>query len=97
MAIASTLVSYEIVWVYINSPLSHIIILLLFWLEIFMEIKLYHIDTLEYSGSILVKDNAWEFNNVNNDFMKTVTKGMPIKGLMASLINFDLVYDIIEE
>ncbi len=61
-----------------------------------MEIKLYHIDTLEYRGSIAVKGSEWEFMDVNDDHMKTVTRGMPLKALLASLVTFDLVYDIIE-
>ncbi|MBN2078780.1 MAG: hypothetical protein JW838_07425 [Spirochaetes bacterium] len=61
-----------------------------------MEIKLYHIDTLEYRGTIAVKGSEWEFLDVDNDHMKNVTRGMPLKALLASLVTFDLVYDIIE-
>jgi hypothetical protein len=61
-----------------------------------MEIKLYHIDSMEYSGSIDVKDGSWEYRDVVNDHMISVTKGMPIKAVLACLVNFDLVYDIIE-
>jgi hypothetical protein len=62
-----------------------------------MEIKLYHMDTLEYSGSIVVKNKEWEFRGVTDSHLISVTKGMPIKALIACLSSFNLVYDIIEE
>lgn len=61
-----------------------------------MEIKLYHVDSMEYSGSIDVKEGSWEYRDVTNDHMVSVTKGMPLKAVLACLINFDLVYDVIE-
>ena len=61
-----------------------------------MEIKLYHMETLEYRGMITVKGKDWEFRDVENEHMKAVTSGMPLKALLASLATFDLVYDIIE-
>ncbi len=61
-----------------------------------MEIKLYHIDTLDYSGSIIVEGGAWEFREVNNEFLVNSTRGMPLRGLLALLVSFDLVYDMIE-
>ncbi|MBP7737988.1 MAG: hypothetical protein KA369_18565 [Spirochaetes bacterium] len=61
-----------------------------------MEIRMYHVDTMEYSGSIDVKDGSWQYRDVTNDHMIKVTSGMPFKAVLACLINFDLVYDIIE-
>ncbi len=61
-----------------------------------MEIKLYQMDSLEYSGSIIVRGNDWEFRDVTDGHLRSVTKGMPIKALLASLSSFNLVYDIIE-
>ncbi len=61
-----------------------------------MEIKLYHIDTLDYSGSIVVKEGKWEFRGVNDEHLINSTKGMPLRGLLAMLVSFDLVYDVIE-
>jgi hypothetical protein len=62
-----------------------------------MVIKLYQMDTLEYSGSILVKDNSWEYQDVTNDHMVSVTKGMPLKAVLACLASFNLVYDVIQD
>ena len=61
-----------------------------------MEIKLYHIDTLDYSGSIDVTDGSWSYRGVSNDHMIAVTTGMPLKAVLACLVSFDLVYDVIE-
>ena len=54
-------------------------------------------DTLEYSGSILVKDNSWEYQDVTNDHMVSVTRGMPLKAVLACLASFNLVYDVIQD
>jgi hypothetical protein len=62
-----------------------------------MEIKLYDMDTMEYAGSIMVENNSWEYRDVKNDHMVSVTKGMPIKAVMACLTTFNMVYDIIEK
>ena len=62
-----------------------------------MVIKLYHMDTLEYSGSIVVKDNGWEYRDITNDHMVSVTKGMPLKAVLACLASFNMVYDVVEE
>ena len=62
-----------------------------------MVIKLYHMDTLEYSGSIIVKENAWEYQDVTDDHMMSVTRGMPLKALLACLTTFNLVYDMIQD
>ncbi len=59
-------------------------------------IKLYHIDSLEYRGSIIVRGNSWEYCDVDDDHMKSVTSGMPLKALLACLVSFDYVYDVIE-
>lgn len=62
-----------------------------------MEIKLYDMDTLEYSGSIVGNNNAWEYREVKNDHMISVTKGMPLKAVLGCLTTFNMVYDIIEK
>jgi len=61
-----------------------------------MVIKLYDMDTMEYSGSIVVSGAAWEYQDVQNDHMISVTRGMPLKPLLACLVQFNLVYDIID-
>ena len=60
------------------------------------EVKLYNADTLEYSGSMVVNGSTWEYNEVKDDFLIEVTKGMPLKSVFPCLISFNLVYDIIE-
>jgi len=60
-------------------------------------IKLYNADSLEYAGSIVVRGQAWEYQDVDDEHLKSVTVGMPVKAVMMCLINFNLVYDIIEE
>lgn len=62
-----------------------------------MQIKLYNIDTLEYSGSIVVTDTGWDYRDVTNEHMMSVTRGMPLKAVMACLVSFNLVYDILED
>jgi hypothetical protein len=62
-----------------------------------MEIKLYHMDSLKYSGSIIVKDTTWEYREVMDDHMISVTRGMPLKAVLSCLTTFNLVYDIIPE
>ncbi len=61
-----------------------------------MEIKLYHIDSLVYSGSIEVLDGTWKYRGVENDHLISVTEGMPLKAVLSCLVAFDLVYDVIE-
>lgn len=51
---------------------------------------------MEYSGSIDVKDGTWHYRDVTDEHMIKVTTGMPIKAVLACLINFGLVYDVIE-
>ncbi len=60
-------------------------------------IKLYDADSFEYAGSIVVSGSDWEYRDVDNDHMKSVTQGMPVKAVLMCMINFNLVYDIIEE
>ena len=60
-------------------------------------IKLYNADSMEYAGSILVKGQTWEYVDVEDEHMKKVTVGMPVKAVMMCLINFNLVYDIFDE
>ena len=60
-------------------------------------IKLYNADTFEYKGSILVKGHEWEYRDVEDEYLKKMTVGMPVKAVMMCLIQFNLVYDIFEE
>jgi hypothetical protein len=62
-----------------------------------MKVKLYHIDTLEYAGSIIVRENGWDYEGVSDAHLKSVTRGMPVKAVLANLAAFDLVYDVIED
>jgi hypothetical protein len=57
-------------------------------------IKLYDCDSLEYCGSIISEGATWEYKDVTDEHMISVTKGMPLKGVLACLINFNMVYDI---
>ncbi|MCP4130360.1 MAG: hypothetical protein GY754_05215 [bacterium] len=61
------------------------------------EVKLFDADSFEYSGSIIVNGKQWEYSEVTNEHMISVTSGMPLKAALACLISFNLVYDIIEE
>jgi len=61
------------------------------------EVKLYDADSLEYAGSIIVMPDNWEYKDVNDDHLIAMTKLMPIKGVLSSLISFNYVYDIIEQ
>lgn len=61
------------------------------------EIKLFDADTLEYVGSIMMKEHMeWEYQDVDNDFLLETTSGLPLKGVLASLINFNIVYEIVD-
>jgi hypothetical protein len=62
-----------------------------------MRYELFDIDTLEYSGSIIVTESGWAYRDVTNEHMKSVTTGMPLKALLSCLGWFGLVYDAIEE
>jgi len=62
-----------------------------------MVIKLYQMDTLEYSGSIIVNNNTWEYRDVTDDHMVSVTRGMPLKAVLACMASFNMVYDMIED
>jgi hypothetical protein len=57
-------------------------------------IRLFDADSLEYAGMIMVKGKSWEYRDVHNEHLRAVTVGMPIKGVLANLIYFNLVYDI---
>ena len=61
------------------------------------EVRLYNADTLEYAGTMIVKDNSWDSVDINDKYLLEMTKGMPIKSVLPCLITFNLVYDIIEE
>ena len=54
-------------------------------------------DTLDYSGSILVTNDGWEYEGVDDQYLRTITRGMPLKALLANLVSFNIVYDIIED
>jgi hypothetical protein len=60
------------------------------------EIKLFNADSLEYSGSIIVNGQTWEFSGVTDEHLVRTTSGMPVKALLACLISFNLVYDIVQ-
>lgn len=62
-----------------------------------MKIELYDMDTLKHSGSILVNDDDWEYKGVDDHHLITITRGMPLKAVLAFLVNFNMVYDIIED
>jgi len=61
------------------------------------EVKLYNADTFEYTGSMIVKNDTWEYVNMEDKYLFEVTKGMPLKSVLPCLITFNLVYDIIED
>jgi len=61
------------------------------------EVKLYNADTLEYAGSMIVKDDSWNYVDVKDKDLLEMTKGMVLKSVLPCLITFNLVYDIIEE
>ncbi|MGV7931145.1 MAG: hypothetical protein AB2L13_19960 [Spirochaetota bacterium] len=62
-----------------------------------MEIKLYHIDTLEYLGSILARNAFdYEYRDVYDEHFIAMTRGMPLRALLANLVAFDMVYDVID-
>ena len=62
-----------------------------------MQVKLYDMDTMEYAGAIVTTADGWEYRDVTNEYMMSVTRGMPIRGVMACLAWFNLVYDLIED
>jgi hypothetical protein len=62
-----------------------------------MRYELFDIDTLEYSGSIIITETGWDYRDVTNEHMKSVTRGMPLKAALSCMGWFGLVYDVIEE
>ncbi len=58
---------------------------------------MYDADTLEYAGSILVYGAMWSYADIDNRELTRLTRGMPLKAVLMSLISFNLVYDIIYE
>ncbi len=60
------------------------------------EVLLYNCDSLDYVGKITITDDKWNFEEIDNEFLVKTTSGMPLKAVLATLISFDLVYDIIE-
>ncbi len=59
-------------------------------------IKLYDMDSMEYAGCIEVTGARWEYRDVCDEHMLEVTAGMPLKALLACLVSFNYVYDVIE-
>jgi hypothetical protein len=61
------------------------------------EIKLFNADTLEYTGSIIItNERFWEYKDVTDDHLISTTRGLPLKGVLSSLIYFNLVYDVVD-
>lgn len=60
-------------------------------------VKLFDADSLEYAGSIEVRGFDWNYAEVKDENLIKMTSGMPVKGVLAMLINFNLVYDIISQ
>jgi len=61
------------------------------------KVELFDADSLEYCGCILVNGTQWEYKDTQDQHMMEITAGMPLKGVLSCLINFNLVYDLIEE
>jgi hypothetical protein len=59
------------------------------------EIRLFNADSLEYCGSILVKSDRWEYSKVEDSHLIKMTAGLPLKGVLANLIYFNYVYEIV--
>jgi hypothetical protein len=62
-----------------------------------MKVKMYTMDDLEYCGSIIEENGSWHYTDVKNDHLTRMTTGMPLKAVLACLVSFQIVYDIIEE
>ncbi|HOO72076.1 MAG TPA: hypothetical protein PK926_09970 [Spirochaetota bacterium] len=61
------------------------------------EIKLFDADTLDYAGSIIVtNERFWEYRDVTDAHLLEITQGLPLKGVLTSLINFNLVYEVVD-
>lgn len=65
-------------------------------MDLIKEIKLYDADSLEYSGSMIVNGGEWKYDGVKDEHLIQVTTGMPLKAVLACLISFNFVYDVIE-
>ncbi|MCX7679206.1 MAG: hypothetical protein N2316_08290 [Spirochaetes bacterium] len=57
-------------------------------------IRLYDADTFDYVGMIVACGSRWEYREVDNEFLQAVTVGMPLRGVLAGLISFNIVYEI---
>mgnify|MGYP006283603373 CR=1 FL=1 len=66
-------------------------------MQVIKEVLLYNCDSLEYEGKITVNNGQWQFEEIDNEHLVKTTAGMPLKAVLATLIAFDIVYDIIEE
>ncbi len=66
-------------------------------MHVIKEVLLYNCDSLEYVGKITVNDGQWRFEDIDNEHLIKTTSGMPLKAVLATLIAFDMVYDIVEE
>jgi hypothetical protein len=61
------------------------------------EIKLFNADTLEYAGSIMISGGGyWEYRQVSDSHLLQTTQGLPLKGVLSCLINYNLVYEIVD-
>jgi hypothetical protein len=65
-------------------------------MNLIKEIRLYDADSLEYSGSMIVNGNSWQYEGVKDEHLIQVTTGLPLKAAMSCMITFNLVYDVIE-
>lgn len=61
------------------------------------EFRLYDADSLEYRGSIFATQDSWRYSGITDAHLIATTSQMPLKGVLATLISFNLVYDIVEE
>jgi len=58
------------------------------------EIKLFDADTLDYSGKIVADEKNWNFVDVKDDHLIKMTSKMPLRGVLSSLMTFNLVYEL---
>lgn len=59
-------------------------------------IKLFDMETLEFSGTIIAENGRWQYKDVTNPQLLQLTHGMPLKALLGCLAALGLVYDIEE-
>lgn len=61
-----------------------------------MTVRLYTMDTLEYAGCIISDGPQWHYRDITDERLMSMTKGMPLKAVLAYLSTFNLVYDLVE-